>query len=130
MSSDLEIKKIMLTPDDFTVVTSEKPLVTVLEKMSESKIGHACVVDQEFKLLGVFTDGDFRRLILNIQKPLSALLGDDIIKYVTSNPKTVFEDSLFSDVKKLMTQNRIWDLPVVDYQNKLLGLVHMSSLLK
>ena len=119
MSSDLEIKKIMLTPDDFTVVTSEKPLVTVLEKMSESKIGHACVVDQEFKLLGVFTDGDFRRLILNIQKPLSALLGDDIIKYVTSNPKTVFEDSLFSDVKKLMSQNRIWDLPVVDYQNKL-----------
>ena len=98
--------------------------------MSESKIGHACIVDKEFKLLGVFTDGDFRRLILNIQKPLSALLGDDIIKYVTSNPKTVFEDSLFSDVKKLMSQNKIWDLPVVDNQNRLLGLIHMSSLLK
>ena len=130
MSIDLQIKSIMLTPDNFTVVTSEKQLVMVLEKMSESKIGHACIVDQEFKLLGVFTDGDFRRLILNIQKPLSALLGDDIIKYVTSNPKTVFEDSLFSDVKKLMSQNKIWDLPVVDDKNKLLGLIHMSSLLK
>ena len=130
MSIDLQIKSIMLTPDNFTVVTSEKQLVMVLEKMSESKIGHACIVDQEFKLLGVFTDGDFRRLILNIQKPLSAILGDDIIKYVTSNPKTVFEDSLFSDVKKLMSQNKIWDLPVVDNQNKLLGLIHMSSLLK
>jgi arabinose-5-phosphate isomerase len=130
MSIDLEIKNIMLTPADFTVVTSEKPLVTVLEKMSDSKIGHACIVDQEFKLLGVFTDGDFRRLILNIQKPLSALLGDDIIKYATSNPKTVFEDSLFSDVKQLMSQNKIWDLPVVDNKNKLLGLIHMSSLLK
>jgi arabinose-5-phosphate isomerase len=130
MSIDLEIKKIMLIPADFTVVTSEKPLVTVLKKMSESKIGHACIVDQEFKLLGVFTDGDFRRLILNIQKPLSALLGDDIIKYATSNPKTVFKDSLFSDIKKLMSQNKIWDLPVVDDQNKLLGLIHMSSLLK
>ena len=130
MSIDLEIKKIMLIPADFTVVTSEKPLVTVLKKMSESKIGHACIVDQEFKLLGVFTDGDFRRLILNIQKPLSALLGDDIIKYATSNPKTVFEDSLFSDVKQLMSQNKIWDLPVVDNKNKLLGLIHMSSLLK
>jgi arabinose-5-phosphate isomerase len=130
MSIDLEIKNIMLTPADFTVVTSEKPLVTVLEKMSKSKIGHSCIVDQEFKLLGVFTDGDFRRLILNIQKPLSALLGDDIIKYATSNPKTVFEDSLFSDVKQLMSQNKIWDLPVVDNKNKLLGLIHMSSLLK
>ena len=130
MSIDLQIKSIMLTPDNFTVVTPEKQLVTVLEKMSESKIGHACIVDKEFKLLGVFTDGDFRRLILNIQKPLSALLGDDIIKYVTSNPKTVFEDSLFSDVKNLMSQNKIWDLPVVDNQNRLLGLIHMSSLLK
>jgi len=130
MSINLEIKSIMLTPDYFTVVTSEKPLVIVLEKMSDSKIGHACIIDQEFKLLGVFTDGDFRRLILNIQKPLSALLGDDIIKYATSNPKTIFEDSLFSDAKQLMSQNKIWDLPVVDDKNKLLGLIHMSSLLK
>ena len=68
--------------------------------------------------------------LLQVKQNYSIILGDDIIKYVTSNPKTVFEDSLFSDVKKLMSQNRIWDLPVVDYQNKLLGLVHMSSLLK
>jgi CBS domain-containing protein len=37
---------------------------------------------------------------------------------------------LFSDVKQLMSQNKIWDLPVVDNKNKLLGLIHMSSLLK
>lgn len=130
MSNDLRIEDVMLLPTEFTVVTSDKPLVTVLENMSKSKIGHACVVDEQFKLIGVFTDGDFRRLILNIQKPLPALLVDEIIKFSTSNPKTVQKESLFDEVKQLMSQNKIWDLPVVSEENKLLGLIHMSSLLK
>jgi arabinose-5-phosphate isomerase len=130
MSNDISIEKIMLLPENFTVIPAETPLVTVLERMSQSKIGHACVVDQNFKLVGVFTDGDFRRLILNIQKPVPALLGDDIIKFTTLNPKSVSKDSSFEDVKLLMSSNKIWDLPVVDENNILLGLIHMSSLLK
>lgn len=130
MSNDISIENIMLLPENFTVIPAETPLVTVLERMSQSKIGHACVVDQNFKLVGVFTDGDFRRLILNIQKPVPALLGDDIIKFTTLNPKSVNKDSSFEDVKLLMSSNKIWDLPVVAENNVLLGLIHMSSLLK
>jgi arabinose-5-phosphate isomerase len=120
----------MITPDKFTVVTPEVNLVTVLERMSEFKIGHVCVVDNQMKLVGVFTDGDFRRLILNIQKPLPALLSDDIVKYASTNPKTTYVDCDFSEVKKIMSDNKIWDLPVIDRDQKLVGLIHMSSLLK
>ena len=130
MSNKTLIEKIMITPDKFTVVTPEVTLITVLERMSEFKIGHVCVVDSQMKLVGVFTDGDFRRLILNIQKPLPALLSDDIIKYTSTNPKTTFVDIDFSEVKKIMSENKIWDLPVIDRDQKLVGLIHMSSLLK
>jgi arabinose-5-phosphate isomerase len=130
MSNETLIENIMITPDKFTVVTPEVNLVTVLERMSEFKIGHVCVVDKQMKLVGVFTDGDFRRLILNIQKPLPALLSDDIIKYTSTNPKTTYVDGDFSEVKKIMSDNKIWDLPVIDRDQKLVGLIHMSSLLK
>ena len=129
MSNKTLIENIMITPDKFTVVTPEVTLITVLERMSEFKIGHVCVVDSQMKLVGVFTDGDFRRLILNIQKPLPALLSDDIIKYTSTNPKTTFVDIDFSEVKKQMSENKIWDLPVIDRDQKLVGLIHMSSLL-
>jgi arabinose-5-phosphate isomerase len=130
MSNKTLIENIMIKPDKFTVVTAEVSLVTVLERMSESKIGHVCVVDSQMKLFGVFTDGDFRRLILNIQKPLPALLSDDIVKYASINPKTTYVDSNFSAVKEIMSENKIWDLPVLDRNQKLVGLIHMSSLLK
>jgi arabinose-5-phosphate isomerase len=130
MSNKTLIENIMITPDKFTVVTPEVTLVTVLEKMSEFKIGHVCVVDTQMKLVGVFTDGDFRRLILNIQKPLPALLSDDIVKYASTSPKTTYVDGDFSEVKKIMSENKIWDLPVIDRDQKLVGLIHMSSLLK
>jgi CBS domain-containing protein len=117
MSNKTLIENIMITPDKFTVVTPEVNLVTVLERMSEFKIGHVCVVDNQMKLVGVFTDGDFRRLILNIQKPLP-------------NPKTTNVDGDFSEVKKIMSESKIWDLPVIDRDQKLVGLIHMSSLLK
>ena len=103
MSNKTLIENIMITPDKFTVVTPEVTLVTVLEKMSEFKIGHVCVVDTQMKLVGVFTDGDFRRLILNIQKPLPALLSDDIVKYASTSPKTTYVDGDFSEVKKIMS---------------------------
>jgi arabinose-5-phosphate isomerase len=130
MSNKTLIENIMITPDKFTVVTPEVTLITVLERMSEFKIGHVCVVDSQMKLVGVFTDGDFRRLILNIQKPLPALLSDDIIKFTSTNPKTTFVDIDFSEVKKIMAESKIWDLPVIDRDQKLVGLIHMSSLLK
>ena len=36
---------------------------------------------------GILTDGDIRRKILNVQKPFSALLGDDLILHINKKPK-------------------------------------------
>ena len=53
--------------------------------MNKFKLGTICVIDDNEKLLGIFTDGDFRRIFLNIHKPLSAILIQDIIEYMKKN---------------------------------------------
>ena len=119
----------MLLTNKFTIVNPNEPLVKVLERMTKFGIGHCCIIDEQAKLVGVFTDGDLRRLILSIQKPLPALLLDEISKHMSTNPKTVFADSLALELKNTMLAFNIWDLPVVNRDNKLIGLIHMSSIL-
>jgi CBS domain-containing protein len=130
MSNDKKIINQILSVQEFPIVNPNDLLSSVLQVMSKFNIGHACLVDEQNKLVGVFTDGDFRRLILNIQKPLPALLNDEITKYASKKPLYTFVNSEFTEVKDYMLQNKIWDLPVIDQHKTLIGLIHMSSLLR
>ena len=49
--------------------------------MSQFNLGILCIVDEENRLKGIITDGDLRRMLLNIQKPFSAFFIDDVIKH-------------------------------------------------
>jgi arabinose-5-phosphate isomerase len=69
----MNIKDVMLSLDKFPVVTKNVIFKEVLEEMGNKKLGIACVVDENYKLLGILTDGDIRRKILSIQKPLSSI---------------------------------------------------------
>ena len=71
---DIPIQDLMLTTDEFPVVEERFLLKETLEKMNYYKLGVACVIDKNQKLKGVFTDGDFRRLLLKSQRPLSKFL--------------------------------------------------------
>lgn len=124
------ISNITLPLAAFPIVSSEAPLISVLQLMSKLSIGHACVVTENYNLIGVFTDGDFRRMILNSQKPLSALLMDDILIHSNKDPKYVLENEHFENVKSIMQKNKVWDLPVINQEHKLVGLIHMSSIVK
>ena len=53
--------------------------------MNHFKLGVACVIDKNQNLKGVFTDGDFRRLLLKSQRPLSRIFIEDIIDIVGEN---------------------------------------------
>ena len=76
------------------------------------------------------TDGDIRRKILNVQKPFSALLSDDLVLHINRKPsKAKINDSIVMCLK-IMEQKLIWDLPVVDKNNKLLGMLHLHPIVK
>jgi len=74
------------------------------------------------------TDGDIRRKILNVQKPFSALLNDDLILHINKKPSKIRGEYSVLSVLKLMKKKLIWDLPVVDKNNKLIGMLHLQSI--
>lgn len=123
----MNIKDVMLSLDFFPVVSEKIILKEALEEMSNKKLGIACVVDNNFKLLGIITDGDIRRKILSIQKPLSSMFIDDCIDHSIRFPKTVDINDTLEFAVNLMGEKKIWDLPVVE-NGILKGLLHLHPL--
>jgi arabinose-5-phosphate isomerase len=82
-------------------------------------------VDTNNKLLGILTDGDIRRKLLKVQKPFSALLVDDALEHAIRSPTTIKPDIALKDAIVLMGEKKIWDLPVVNSQGIVVGLLHL-----
>ncbi len=88
----------------------------LLEAINEEPIGTAFIVDEEQKVCGVITDGDFRRMLLNgrsLEQPLSK---DDI------NPSFVFatEDERFEEVLR-KTDTKVRVVPILNAEGKLVN---------
>ena len=125
-----KVADVMLSPERFAVVREKTFLKATLAEMTRCKLGIACVVDDEGKLVGIFTDGDVRRMLLRDQKPFSALFADDIVRHVTRHPATVRHDATLESAIALMEKKQIWDLPVVNGEQKLVGLLHLHPAIK
>ena len=127
---DLSIETLMLKTNEFPVVKERFLLKETLERMNQYKLGVACIVDNNQKLKGVFTDGDFRRLILKSQRPLSRIFIEDIIDIVGEKFFTIDLDSTLGEAIESMEIKKIWDLPVVNKKGILKGLVHLHPVIK
>jgi arabinose-5-phosphate isomerase len=110
--------------DQIPVLSEKSSLKKALDLMSEKKLGIACFIDSTGVLKGLLTDGDLRRLLLTKQSPLPALLISDGLSFGNPNPTTAHEDDEVTQLQAVMNQKQIWDLPIVDSENKLLGLLH------
>ena len=101
-----------------------------VELMSRKRLGIACIVNDDGKLLGVFTDGDIRRVLLNTHKPIAALFADDVRGFMTENPKTASASMRLADAVSLMEAVDVYDLPIVDDEGRCTGLLHMHTALR
>ena len=124
------IEHILLLRADIPVMPPDTLLKEALEMMTDRRLGIACVVDAEDRLIGIFTDGDLRRVLLRSQKPLSALFADDIVRHARSEFTTIKADVGIAEAVHLLEQREIWDLPVVDDDNRLVGLIHLHPALR
>ena len=120
---------VMLGVGSFPIVTESTILKEALVKMDDFRLGIACIIDRNNKLLGIITDGDIRRKLLSVQKPLAAFFIDDVINQSIKSPTTVTSDMSLVDAVDLMEEKQVWDLPIVD-NNKLVGLLHLHSAIK
>jgi arabinose-5-phosphate isomerase len=109
---------------DIPVLEEDASLKKALDLMSEKRLGIACFVDKSGSLRGLLTDGDLRRLLLTKQSPLPALLVANALSFGISKPLVAHEDDDIDKLKELMNVKQIWDLPIIDANNKLIGLLH------
>lgn len=121
----MRVDQVMLLPDRFPVMDEREILKEALEAMGRSRLGIACIIDSDRKLLGILTDGDIRRKLLKVQKPFSAFFVDDALDHAILSPMTTHPDDTLVQAISLMGQKQIWDLPVVDGQGVLVGLLHL-----
>ncbi len=120
----------MLSYDKIPVVSECEILKVALEKMEKLNLGIVCIVDNQKKLLGIITDGDIRRKLLKSQKPFSAFYVNDAINYAITSPITITPNSLIHDALTIMEKKQIWDIPVVNEEGTLVGLLHLHHALK
>ena len=101
-----------------------------LDVMNNLRLGIACIVDNENKLLGILTDGDIRRKLIKVQKPLSAFFVDDALDHAIHSPITSKPDDTLEEAVEIMEAKKIWDLPVVDDQGILIGMLHLHPVVE
>jgi arabinose-5-phosphate isomerase len=103
---------------------------TRLRSVPAGENAHACgmttVVDDAGRLVGVFTDGDLRRLYLAGEASADARLGD----VVHREPKTIRADDLAAKALAIMEMFAITSLVITDDANRPVGVVHMHDILR
>ena len=130
LNKNIIVQDVMIALGNFPVVKKDTILKEAIETMGLSNLGIISVVDNDDTLLGIITDGDLRRKLLKVQKPLSFFLIDDVIDHCIKEPLTTQLEVKLTDALKIMEDNEIWDLPVVNENKKLIGMLHLHQVVK
>ena len=123
----MKVRELMRGAEANPVVREDAPLSAAVACMTETpgRPGATSVVDAAGKLVGIFTDGDLRRLVelgqTDFTRPVSAAMG--------RNPRTVRPDALVVDAARVLRQARIDQVPVVDGEGRPVGLLDVQDLL-
>ena len=124
----LKVTDIMRSGEKLAVVTPASTVMDALMAMTKAKSGAAVIADADGKLAGIFTDGDFRRIVAG--KGSGDVLGEPVAAYMTKSPLFVRNDALAAEIVKVFEKKRIDDLPVCDADGRVVGLVDIQDLPK
>lgn len=123
------VSDVMRSGDDVPRVTLDVPLMGLMREMSAKGLGMSAVVDAAGLVLGIFTDGDLRRVIERTgnSTDLRALSAGDVMR---PNPRTVRADALAVEAADLMEASRITSVLVVDDTGALVGALNSNDLMR
>jgi arabinose-5-phosphate isomerase len=120
------VRDLMRTGDAVPRVSPDTGFTDMMREMTRKGMGATAVVDDGQRVLGIFTDGDLRRLIEG---------GHDLRAYTAREvmhpgPKLVREDDLAVEAAEVMEQHRITSVLVVDGQDRLVGALNTNDLMR
>jgi arabinose-5-phosphate isomerase len=117
---------VMRTGDAVPRVGPDASFTDLMREMSAKGLGASAVVDANLRVLGIFTDGDLRRLV---EKGMD-LRGLTAREVMYPGPRTIRHDVLAVEAAELMEQHRITSVLVVDPDGKLCGAVNSNDLMR
>ncbi len=119
-----KVKDIMRKGSDIPTVTPETPMKEVIYEISSKKLGATLVVDKEGKLSGIITDGDLRRAF---ERGFG--LESKAKEIMTENPKVIKGELFAEEALKIMEENKITVLPIVNEKGEVEGIIHLHDIL-
>ena len=120
------VADVMRQGDAVPAVRPHASLGELMREMSVKGLGASAVTDAQHRLLGIFTDGDLRRLI-ETGVDLRAMLAADVMH---ANPRTLMASALAVDAAAMMEQHRITSVLVTDAAGHLCGALNSNDLLR
>ncbi len=119
------VKDIMRTGDRLVSLPETAKVKDAVVAMTSSKSGCACITAPDGVLLGIFTDGDLRRLLSSGEAdPMARCITEVMIR----NPIRIPLDALAVEVLNVFENHKVDDLPVVDAEGKLAGTIDIQDL--
>ena len=120
----LTVADVMRPRTHMAIISREATVMQALNAMTEKKTGLVAVVDEGDKLIGVFSDGDFRRLALKSTNPLN----EKVSAHMCRTPKTIQSNLMAVEALRRFEEYKIDDLLVVDEFGFPAGLVDSQDL--
>jgi arabinose-5-phosphate isomerase len=120
------LSDLMRSGDAVPRVGPDASFSDLMREMSAKGLGASAVVDDEGRVLGIFTDGDLRRLIEK-GLDLRRLTAREVMH---PQPRTIRQDVLAVEAAELMEQYRITSVLVVDTEGKLCGAINSNDLMR
>lgn len=120
----LQVSDVMVSGSATPTVSSDLSLKDALYEMSAGQLGFVIITDDDQRLAGVFSDGDLRRALdrdININST-------QICDVMTAGGHSITENQLAVDALEKMEKHKIYALPVIDHNDKVIGALNMHSL--
>jgi arabinose-5-phosphate isomerase len=120
------VADVMRTGDALPQVGPDTGFSDMMRMMSSKGLGAAAVTDAQGKVLGIFTDGDLRRMIEK-GADMRGMTARDVMH---TRPKTIHPEALAAEAAQVMEQYRITLVLVVDQESRLVGAINSNDLLR
>lgn len=120
----LKVRDIMVS-DNLPIVDEDALIADVIVEVSSKRLGSAAILNKDKKLVGIFTDGDVRRLL----ETTSNISGVRVKDIMNPNPKTIHPEEFAVKALHFLEEKQILQLIVVE-DEKLVGFIHLHDILK
>jgi arabinose-5-phosphate isomerase len=120
------VRDLMRSGDAVPIVAPGASFNELLREMTGKGLGFTAVTDPDGRAVGIFTDGDLRRLIER-GADLRALTAADVMHLA---PRQIGADALAVDAAEVMERHRVTSVLVVDDAQRLVGALNTNDLLR